>query len=85
LEHSQLLERVEKSVAPARLDAELVALGRPVEALATALIGELDKAARDPEYLAAFRTLHETLRRDADARAAEAVAMLLRPATERLP
>jgi len=55
------------------------------EALATALIGELDKAARDPEYLAAFRTLHETLRRDADARAAEAVAMLLRPAIERLP
>jgi lipid-A-disaccharide synthase len=47
------------------------------EALATALLAELDKAGRDPEYLAAFRRLHETLRRDADARAAEAVSALL--------
>jgi lipid-A-disaccharide synthase len=47
------------------------------DALAAALLGELDKAARDPEYLAAFRQLHQTLRRDADARAAEAVATLL--------
>jgi lipid-A-disaccharide synthase len=49
------------------------------DALAVALLGELDKAARDPEYLAAFRQLHHTLRRDADARAADAVAALLGP------
>jgi lipid-A-disaccharide synthase len=46
-------------------------------ALADALLGELDKAARQPEYLAEFRRMHLALRRDADARAAEAVAALL--------
>jgi lipid-A-disaccharide synthase len=47
------------------------------DALADALLGELDKAARDPEYLAAFRQLHQALRRDANARAADAVVGLL--------
>jgi len=47
------------------------------QALAAALLAELDKARRDPECLAAFRRLHETLRRDADARAAETVSALL--------
>jgi len=43
------------------------------QALADALLLELDKARRDPEYLSEFRRLHALLRRDADARAAEAV------------
>jgi len=46
-------------------------------ALADALLQELDKAGQDPEYFTTFRHLHATLRRDADARAAEAVAALL--------
>jgi len=46
-------------------------------ALAAALVAELDKATRDPEYLTPFRQLHLALRQDADARAADAVAMLL--------
>lgn len=44
------------------------------DALAAALVAELDKARGDPEYLAEFSRLHQVLRRDADARAAEAVA-----------
>lgn len=44
------------------------------DALADALTAELDKARVQPEYLAEFERLHQTLRRHADARAAEAVA-----------
>jgi lipid-A-disaccharide synthase len=47
------------------------------EALADALLAELDKARRNPEYLREFERLHRILRRDADARAAEAVASWL--------
>jgi lipid-A-disaccharide synthase len=64
-------------LAGRRLVPELLQDAATPAALADALVGELDKAARDPEYLAAFRHLHATLRRDADERAAEAVAALL--------
>ncbi|MFU8816881.1 MAG: lipid-A-disaccharide synthase [Pseudomonadales bacterium] len=47
------------------------------EALAARLLQELDKAHRDPEYLAEFERLHQALRQNADARAAEAVATWL--------
>jgi lipid-A-disaccharide synthase len=47
------------------------------EALAAALVLELDKARAEPEYLAEFERLHQQLRRHADARAAEAVASWL--------
>jgi lipid-A-disaccharide synthase len=50
-------------------------------ALAAALLGELDKAGRDPEYLRTFTAMHRELRRNADQRAAEAVAALLGPQT----
>jgi lipid-A-disaccharide synthase len=63
-------------LAGRRLVPELLQDEATPAALADALVGELDKAARDPEYLAAFRHLHTALRRDADARAAEAVADL---------
>jgi lipid-A-disaccharide synthase len=52
------------------------------QALADALVLELDKARAEPEYLAQFERLHQKLRRHADARAAEAVASWLpAPAT----
>ena len=44
------------------------------QALADAMLAELDKAARNSEYFAEFERLHRELRRHADARAAEAVS-----------
>jgi len=43
-------------------------------ALAEKLLEQLDKAQREPEYLARFADLHRQLRKGADARAADAVA-----------
>ena len=48
-------------------------------ALAENLLAELDKSVRRPEYLQAFGDLHASLRRNADQRAAQAVAELLEP------
>ena len=47
------------------------------ELLAGALLAELDKSGVDPEYLSEFRRLGDVLRRDANARAAEAVSRCL--------
>lgn len=47
------------------------------EALAAEMLAALDKAQADPEYFRELERLHRVLRRDADARAAEAVAELL--------
>jgi lipid-A-disaccharide synthase len=66
-------------LAGRELVPELLQDAATPQALAAGLLDELDKAARDPEYFAVFRRLHDTLRRDADARAAEAVATLLKP------
>ena len=52
-------------------------------ALAESLLAELDKSARHPDYLREFSALHERLRRNADERAADAVAGLLPNAMER--
>lgn len=46
-------------------------------ALAEKLRGELDKSLHRPEYLQAFSTLHQSLRRGANERAADAVTALL--------
>jgi lipid-A-disaccharide synthase len=48
------------------------------DALARSLTDELYKARHEPDYLAAFGELHALLRRDADARAAEAVIATMR-------
>lgn len=56
---------------------ELLQDAATAPALAGALLAELDKARSDPEYLREFERLHRRLRRDADARAAEAVASWL--------
>ncbi|MFW6041368.1 MAG: lipid-A-disaccharide synthase [Guyparkeria sp.] len=47
------------------------------QALAAAMLKELDNAGANPEYLAEFARLHGALRRDADARAADAVCKWL--------
>jgi lipid-A-disaccharide synthase len=64
-------------LAGRRLVPELLQDAATPAALADALLRELDKAGAEPEYLAAFRHLHATLRRNADGCAAEAVAALL--------
>lgn len=48
-------------------------------ALAENLLAELDKSVRRADYLPAFGDLHASLRRNADQRAAQAVAELLKP------
>lgn len=60
-------------LAGRQLVPELLQGAATPRALADALLRELDKARHDPEYLSEFRRLHALLRRDADARAAEAV------------
>ena len=60
-------------LAGRNLVPELLQDAATPRALADALLLELDKARQDPEYLSEFRRLHALLRRDADARAAEAV------------
>ena len=61
-----------RELVPERLQRQATA-----ESLATALLKELDSAAGRAETLAAFAALHQTLRRGADERAAEAVMPLL--------
>lgn len=56
---------------------ELLQNDATAPALAAHLLAELDKAHGDPEYLREFARLHDLLRQNADARAAEAVAQLL--------
>lgn len=53
---------------------ELLQGAATAEALASGLLAELDKADDDPEYLQEFAHLHDVLRQNADARAAEAVS-----------
>jgi lipid-A-disaccharide synthase len=53
---------------------ELLQDAATAEALADGLLAELDKADDDPEYLQEFARLHEVLRQNADARAADAVS-----------
>jgi lipid-A-disaccharide synthase len=60
-----------------RLVPELLQDEATPQALASQLLAELDKAHGDPEYLLEFERLHRLLRRDADARAADAVATWL--------
>lgn len=60
-------------LAGRRLVPELLQHEATPAALAAELTGQLDKAAADPGYLAAFEALHLTLRRDADSAAADTV------------
>jgi lipid-A-disaccharide synthase len=53
---------------------ELLQHEATAEALAARMLSELDKAHRNPEYFTEFERLHRLLRRQADARAAEAVS-----------
>ncbi|MEZ5558384.1 MAG: lipid-A-disaccharide synthase [Pseudomonadales bacterium] len=53
---------------------ELLQDAATAPALAAALVSELDKSRRDPEYLRPFQELHQALRQGADRRAAAAVA-----------
>jgi lipid-A-disaccharide synthase len=64
-------------LAGRRLVPELLQDQATPMALASGLLAELDKAYSDPEYLLEFERLHRLLRRDADARAADAVATWL--------
>jgi lipid-A-disaccharide synthase len=64
-------------LAGRRLVPELLQDDATPEALASAVLTELDKARGDPEYLREFERLHRLLRRNADARAADAVASWL--------
>jgi lipid-A-disaccharide synthase len=64
-------------LAGRQLVPELLQEAATPERLAIALLGELDKAGADPEYLSEFRRLREVLRRDANSRAAEAVSRYL--------
>lgn len=56
---------------------ELLQDAATAAALADSLLAELDKSRSDPEYLQEFARLHDLLRCDADACAAEAVAQFL--------
>ncbi len=56
---------------------ELLQDAATAAALAEKLLAELDKSTRYPDYLQVFSALHERLRRNADERAADAVAELL--------
>lgn len=64
-------------LAGAELVPELLQDEATGEALATQMLAELDKARLDSEYLSQFARLHQVLRRQADARAAEAVSTWL--------
>ncbi len=60
-------------LAGRELVPELLQDAATPQALAENLLNVLDKAVREPEYLAAFAQLHEQLRCSADDRAAEAI------------
>jgi len=53
---------------------ELLQHAATPEALARKMLAQLDKARREPEYLARFADLHQQLRKRADERAADAIA-----------
>jgi lipid-A-disaccharide synthase len=61
-------------LAGEELVPELLQHAATPEALAENLLAQLDKARREPEYLARFADLHQQLRKGADKRAADAVA-----------
>ena len=64
-------------LAGRQLVPELLQKQATPELLAGALLAELDKSGADPEYLSEFRRLGDVLRRNANARAAEAVSRCL--------
>jgi len=61
-------------LAGEELVPELLQHDATAAALAEKMLEQLDKARREPEYLARFAQLHRQLRKGADARAADAVA-----------
>lgn len=64
-------------LAGEQLVPELLQDAATPEGLAENLLEELDKAQRQPEYLARFEALHRQLKKDANERAADAVDAVL--------
>ena len=64
-------------LAGEQLVPELLQEAATPERLAENLLEQLDKAQRQPEYLARFEELHRQLKRDANERAADAVDAVL--------
>ncbi len=64
-------------LAGEELVPELLQHAATPEALAEKMLAQLDKARREPEYLARFADLHRQLSKGADERAADAVARWL--------
>ena len=64
-------------LADRRLVPEILQYEATPEALADAVVTELERSTADPDYLAPFAEHHRILRRDASARAAAAVLELV--------
>ncbi|MEE8243802.1 MAG: lipid-A-disaccharide synthase [Pseudomonadales bacterium] len=69
-------------LAGEQLVPELLQEAATPERLAENLLEQLDKAQRQPEYLARFEELHRQLKRDANERAADAVDAVLAVRTQ---